>query len=55
LFGGTFSVVNGHALTGAASGVNALLLLYAVGAFIGWRHSREDLSMLWKRMRLLRG
>jgi cellulose synthase (UDP-forming) len=47
LFGGTFSVVGGHELTGVASGVNALLLLYAVRTFIGWRHSREDLTAKW--------
>ena len=42
LLGGTFSVIDGHELTGVVSGVNALLLLYAVGAFIGWRHSGAD-------------
>jgi cellulose synthase/poly-beta-1,6-N-acetylglucosamine synthase-like glycosyltransferase len=51
LFGGTFSMVSGHEFTGVASGVNALLLLYALGAFIGWRHSREDLG----RVALLAG
>ena len=35
LFGGTFSVVRGHELTGVAAGVNALLLLYGVRTFIG--------------------
>jgi len=48
LFGGTFSVVSGHEFTGVALGVNALLLLYALGAFIGWRHAREDLTVKWQ-------
>jgi cellulose synthase/poly-beta-1,6-N-acetylglucosamine synthase-like glycosyltransferase len=52
LFAGTFSVLGGHELAGVASGVNALLLLYAVGAFIGWRDSREDVSAQWKRLRI---
>jgi cellulose synthase/poly-beta-1,6-N-acetylglucosamine synthase-like glycosyltransferase len=51
VFGGAWSMLSGHALTGAMSTVNAVLLLYAVGAYVGWRHSREDLSMGISRWR----
>jgi cellulose synthase/poly-beta-1,6-N-acetylglucosamine synthase-like glycosyltransferase len=48
LFGGTFSIIGGYELTGLVAAANAILLLYAVGSFIGWRHSREDLSAQWR-------
>ena len=52
LLGGTFSVIDGHEITGVVSGVNALLLIYAVGAFIGWRHSAADLATQFRRARV---
>jgi hypothetical protein len=52
LLGGTFSAIDGHELTGVVSGVNALLLIYAVGAFIGWRHSGADLVAQLRRARV---
>jgi cellulose synthase (UDP-forming) len=48
LFGAIFSALDGHELTGAAAGVNALLLFYAVAAFVGLRDSREDLAVQWE-------
>ena len=54
LLGGTFSVIDGHELTGVVSGVNALLLIHAVGTFIGWRHSAADLATQFRRARVLR-
>lgn len=47
-FGAVFSIVGGHYFEAVASAANALLLLYGIGAFIGWRHSREDISTRWR-------
>jgi cellulose synthase (UDP-forming) len=39
--GGVLNALNGRAMTAVASGANALLLLYAVAAFMGWRIARD--------------
>jgi cellulose synthase/poly-beta-1,6-N-acetylglucosamine synthase-like glycosyltransferase len=50
LFGAIVSAAERHALSGAAAGVNALFLFYAVGAFIGWRDFHADLAVQWQSM-----
>jgi hypothetical protein len=42
VFGAAWSFVHGVPIQGGASTVNALLLLYAVTRFIGWRYGMED-------------
>jgi cellulose synthase (UDP-forming) len=57
LVGAVWSVVHGFPIQSAASTINAVLLLYAVTRFIGWRYGWEDIrgqarlprSMLWRR------
>lgn len=44
LTGSGWSVMDGSVLRGMASGLNGVLLLYAVGAFIGWRYAWHDLA-----------
>ena len=41
--GAVWSFVRGVPIQGAASAINALLLLYAVTRFIGWRFGWEDI------------
>jgi hypothetical protein len=38
------SFANGSSWQGISSVLNGGLLVYAVGAFVGWRHIREDLT-----------
>jgi cellulose synthase (UDP-forming) len=42
--GAAWSFGSGSPLQGIASGLNGGLLVYAVGAFVGWRYSWEDLA-----------
>jgi cellulose synthase/poly-beta-1,6-N-acetylglucosamine synthase-like glycosyltransferase len=44
LFGSSWSFVRGNPLQGAASALNGALLLYAFGAFVGWRHALSDIA-----------
>jgi cellulose synthase/poly-beta-1,6-N-acetylglucosamine synthase-like glycosyltransferase len=43
VFGAVWSFLHGVPIQGVASTLNALLLLYAVTRFIGWRYGWEDL------------
>jgi cellulose synthase (UDP-forming) len=43
VFGSLWSFVEGRPLQGTASALNGVLLVYAIGAFVGWRHVWEDL------------
>jgi hypothetical protein len=40
--GSAWSFAGGNALQGAASALNGALLVYAIGAFVGWRYSWTD-------------
>jgi hypothetical protein len=43
IFGAVWSFAHGVPIQGGASTINALLLLYAVTWFIGWRYGWEDI------------
>ena len=43
IVGGAVDCMTGHWLTGAFAAVNAGVFMYAIGRFIGWRESIEDL------------
>jgi cellulose synthase/poly-beta-1,6-N-acetylglucosamine synthase-like glycosyltransferase len=49
MMGSAWSFQRGSPWQGVASGLNGALLLYAVGAFVGWRHSWEDLAAQVRR------
>jgi cellulose synthase/poly-beta-1,6-N-acetylglucosamine synthase-like glycosyltransferase len=53
LFGASWSVATGKPLEAVASGLNAALLVFAVGAFIGWRHGFRDVAAQLRLPRVL--